>query len=309
MKTIKTIIQKGIRWPIEAMFFYVFAGIFIILPVSFASAFGGFLCRVIAPLTPFHRRSLFNIGYAMPELTDQERREIAHKMWWHLGRVVGEYFHVNALLRSDRITFDGLDYIDQLKARGGFMISAHLGNWELGIAPALQADLDLYAVFRRINNPFVSRLLTRRAQSFNAVYEKGMEGAKGMASSLRKGGTFIAVVDQKLREGEMLDFFGHKASTAIAHIKMADKFDVPMLMIQVIRVKGCQFHIVIRPLDLNEFDRESPEFINNVAVASNHIIEGWIRENPEQWMWPHRRWPASKGEVYNPDDDKKTKAN
>lgn len=300
MDVIKKLFRYTIRWPLEAVVFYGLAGVLMILPVSFASALGGGLMRLIAPLTPFHRRSLFNIGLAMPELSPQDREKIAQDMWMHLGRVLGEYLHTKSLVRSNRITYDGLEHLTPLKEKGGFMITAHLGNWELVVAPALAADLPVNVVFRRINNPLISKLLMRRVQVFDAVFQKGLEGARGMASTVKSGKTFVALVDQKLREGEMLDFFGHKASTAVAHIKLAEKFKTPIVTVQIIRTKGCHFHIAIRPLDLSAFDPKDADYVNKAGTYINSVLEGWIRANPEQWMWPHRRWPASKGEVYTP---------
>lgn len=300
MDAIKKLFRYTIRWPIEAVIFYGLAGILMILPVGVASLIGGGLMRLIAPLTPFHRRSLFNIGYAMPELSSAERKKIANGMWMHLGRVLGEYLHTKNLVISDRITYEGLEHLEPLKEKGGFMITAHLGNWELVVAPALHVDLPVNVVFRRINNPLISKLLMRRVQVFDAVFQKGIEGARGMASTVKSGKTFVALVDQKLREGEMLDFFGHKASTAVAHIKLAEKFNTPIVTVQIIRTKACHFHIVIKPLDLSGLDPKAPDYVQQAGTHINGVLEGWIRENPEQWMWPHRRWPASKGEVYIP---------
>ncbi len=300
MDAIKKLFRYTIRWPIEAVIFYGLAGILMIMPVGVASLLGGGLMRLIAPLTPFHRRSLFNIGYAMPELSSAERKKIANGMWMHLGRVLGEYLHTKNLVMSNRITYEGLEHLEPLKEKGGFMITAHLGNWELVVAPALHVDLPVNVVFRRINNPLISKLLMRRVQVFDAVFQKGIEGARGMASTVKSGKTFVALVDQKLREGEMLDFFGHKASTAVAHIKLAEKFNTPIVTVQIIRTKACHFHIVIKPLDLSGLDPKAPDYVQQAGTHINGVLEGWIRENPEQWMWPHRRWPASKGEVYIP---------
>ncbi|NBQ83841.1 MAG: lauroyl acyltransferase, partial [Alphaproteobacteria bacterium] len=98
MTILGTLFKHLIRWPLEALLFYAVAGVFMILPVGMASALGGALTRLIAPLTPFHRRSLFNIGYAMPSLTKAERHRIILDMWWHIGRVLGEYLHTKALI-------------------------------------------------------------------------------------------------------------------------------------------------------------------------------------------------------------------
>ena len=300
MDVIKKLFRYGLRWPIEALLFYALAGVFMVLPTPMASALGGGLMRMIAPLTPYHRRSIFNIGLAMPETSAQDRQTIALGMWQHLGRVLGEYLHTKTLVQSDRITYDGLEHLEPLKQKGGFIITAHLGNWELVVAPALKVDLPVNVVFRRINNPLISKLLMRRVKVFDAVFQKGLEGARGMASTVKSGKTFVALVDQKLREGEMLDFFGHKASTAVAHIKLAEKFKTPIVTVQIIRTQGCRFHIVIRPLDLSAFDPKDPDYVKKAGAYINGVLEDWIRQHPEQWMWPHRRWPASKGEVYTP---------
>ena len=110
------------------------------------------------------------------------------------------------------------------------------------------------------------------------------------------------LIDQKLREGEMLDFFGHKASTAVAHLRFVQKYDLPILMIRVIRTKGCHFRVVITKLDLSGFDKKDPDYTAKAGTYINSIIESWIREYPEQWLWPHRRWPESKGEIYKSPD-------
>ena len=133
------------------------------------------------------------------------------------------------------------------------------------------------------------------------MYEKGRGGARGIASTVAKGGYFAMLVDQKLREGLMLPFFGHDASTAVAHIRIALRTGAPVFMVQVVRRRGCRFDIRVSRLALPKIpagrgagiDRAAAE----VATDINRIIEGWVRENPEQWLWPHRRWPASKGEV------------
>ncbi len=303
MKVIGTLFKHLIRWPLEALLFYAVAGVFMILPVAMASALGGAITRLIAPLTPFHRRSLFNIGYAMPALPQAERKRIIMDMWWHIGRVLGEYLHTKALIESDRITIHGAEHIQQLQEKGGFLITGHIGNWELSFAPLVELDRGINIVFRRINNPYISKLLNRRVRIFNAAYEKGLEGARGMAKSVKKGDVFIALVDQKLREGEMLDFFGHKASTAIAHIKLAMKFDVPIILSQVVRRSGCKFDLYIQPLDLSPFDPSDKDVTKKIGTHINSILEDWIRKHPEQWLWPHRRWPASKGETYTPPKD------
>lgn len=300
IKTVKQLLRRGVRWPIEAVLFYLLAGLLKLMPPAVSSAVMGGLMGLIGPLTPYHRRSLFNISFAMPELTAAEHRAIARRMWVNLGRVVGEYFHTRAIMNSDRLTIHGMEAMEQLRDKGGFMISAHIGNWELASFPGIKAGLPVNCVYRPINNPYISAMFRQRLEVLNRAYEKGVEGARGMAATIKNKEVFAMVVDQKLREGEMLDFFGHKASTAVAHLKLAQKKNVPIILSRVVRTGGCNFKVLVSALDLSRFDPNHPAYVEDAATHINSIIESWIREYPEQWLWPHRRWPESKGEVYTP---------
>jgi KDO2-lipid IV(A) lauroyltransferase len=289
--------RHTVRWPIEAALAYIFIGLLRLLPPSVSSAVMAALMGVIGPLTPAHRHSLFNIGFAMPELSEAERKKIRRKMWLNLGRIIGEYPHINRLMKSGRIQIDGMDNLELLRKTGGFIISAHIGNWEVASIPAIKAGLTLNCIYRPMNNPYLSRFLERRLKTLNITYKKGTEGARGMVATIKHKQVMAMVVDQKLREGEMVKFFGHDASTAVSYLKLVQNKNLPILLSRVIRTGGCNFKIVVTPLDLTKFDRNSPDFIIDAAAHINAIIEGWIREYPEQWLWPHRRWPESKGEV------------
>ena len=291
--------RKIFIWPLEAVLFYGTTSIFWILPPHVSSALMGFILGLIGPLLPIHRRAVFNIGFAMPELSKHQQRKIARAMWVNLGRVAGEYVHIRKIMKSDRIEVRGQEHLELLKEKGGFLVGAHIANWELVSTPAINEGFAVNAVYRPLNNDLVKPMLRRRNKIYNNIYEKGVEGARGIAASVKNKEIFAMLVDQKLREGEMLDFFGHKASTPVAHLRFAQKYDLPILMLRSIRTKGCHFIIEIKPAELSQFERADPDYIAKSGTYINSVIEGWIREHPEQWLWLHRRWPESKGEVYN----------
>ena len=299
LKAFTKLLRRGVGWPIEAVLFYFFVAFIRLLPVQIASFIGGSIFGTLGPISPWNSRVMFNIGYAMPETTLSERKKISRECWWNLGRVIGEFFHIRQMLSKGYVTIEGAEHLDP--ERGGFMVSGHLGCWEVGSSPAIIRNLPLGAVYRPINNPLIAPMLKGRLKEIDYVYEKGPQGARGMAETIKKKGFFCMVVDQKLREGMMLDFFGHKASTAVAHVKLALRMNVPIFMIHVVRVKGCRQHVKVIPLDLGiktgSRDCDTPENVAGIATRINGIIENWIRQNPGQWLWHHRRWPASKNEA------------
>ena len=90
--------RQIIRWPLEALFGF---GLFFfarLLPVRFASSAMGGLLEIMAPLTPWHNRALRNLVHAMPDLDDAEKDRILRAMWRNLGRVIGEYPHINSVV-------------------------------------------------------------------------------------------------------------------------------------------------------------------------------------------------------------------
>jgi KDO2-lipid IV(A) lauroyltransferase len=281
--------RQIIRWPLEALFGF---GLFFfarLLPVRFASVAMGGLLGIVAPLTPWHRRALRNLAHAMPDLDDAEKDRILRAMWRNLGRVIGEYPHINSIFDKGWVKFFGLDHLKALDG-GGFLIGAHIGNWEFGPFAALTTGKKVAAIYRPLNNPLLSGLLHRRQETYGGdIYRKGREAALGMVGALRKGQMMCLLVDQQLREGISVPFFGHPARTSISHIKIAVKKQVPLFYMRTERLGTCRFRVTISP-PITLPDTADDAAVLALATEINHEIESWIRTTPEQWFWPHRRW-------------------
>ena len=122
-------------------------------------------------------------------------------MWNNLGRVLGEYPHIGRLAKTNRVEFVGLDHLHALRG-GGFLIGAHIGNWEVGPLAALSVGKKVAAIYRPLNNPLLAGLLERRQKHYGGdIYRKGREAALGMVTAMRKQQVMCLLVDQQLREG------------------------------------------------------------------------------------------------------------
>ena len=99
----------------------------------------------------------------------------------------------------------------------------------------------------------------------------------------------LLLVDQQLREGETVPFFGYPAQTAVAHIKLAAKTGKPIFLAQTVRSSGCNIKVYLSaPIYVQQTadDKDCRE----LATQINQQFETWIRQYPGQWLWPHRRW-------------------
>ena len=276
-------------WPIEAAIVFVMYFAARLLPVPAASWILGAFMRLLGPMTPWHKRARLNLIAAMPDLEKTDQDKILTAMWWNIGRVIGEYPHIAALTRKDRVEFVGRENLRGLTS-GGFLIGAHIGNWEIGPYAAITANQPVAAIYRPLNNPLLAGLLERRQANYGGdIYRKGREAALGMVSALRKGQFMCLLVDQKLREGMVVPFFGRDATTSISYIKLAVRKKVPVMYMHTERLAGCRFRVTISP-PISLPDVEDDASILELATEINGTLEQWIRQRPEQWFWPHRRW-------------------
>ncbi len=158
------------------------------------------------------------------------------------------------------------------------------------IDAALAAGRKVAAIYRPLNNRLLSGLLERRQANYGGdIFRKGREAALGMVTPLRKGQVMCLLVDQQLREGMAVPFFGHPAQTSISHVKLAIKKRVPLIHMRTQRLAGSRFRVSISP-PMTLPDQDDDDSVLTVATAINATIESWIRDTPEQWFWPHRRW-------------------
>lgn len=275
-----------------------------IIPVGAASGLGGWIARAIGPLLPVSRTGRRNLRHAFPEKSDAELEAILKGVWDNLGRTVAEYPHLQRLWDYDpahpkadaRIQVVGVDQFVSLRDDGkpALIFSAHLGNWELLPLAALRYDLPLAVLFRPPNNPRSAALVRRiRAEAHGqegGLLPSGVEGALAAVQLLEQGVHLGMLVDQRFRRGVLVPFFGRPAQTATVLAKLARRFDCPVHGARVERLGGARFRLSLTPaLDIPRSDDAAADIAETMRRVTD-MIEGWIRERPEQWLWLHRRW-------------------
>ncbi len=284
------------RYLVEAALVYTLFGFFWIFPVDIASHIGGFIGRTVGPRLGANKKALRNITRALPELSAAEHRNIAVGMWENLGRIMGEYPHLNSI-EGKRVIIRGLEPVQALAAAGKpyMVVGAHLGNWEVLPLTAAKNHLSLQLIYRHANNPYVDALLKRaRAPIAMKMARKGVEGARSVYSALKKGGGVGMLIDQKHNRGLPIPLFGRDAMTGTAVADLALRYNVPIYAAQVKRTKGANFEMTVEKVlempSALEMPNEADQ-VRDILTRLNQRIEAWTREAPAQWLWLHRRWP------------------
>lgn len=281
---------------------YLVYGFFALLPLQTASALGGRMGKLAGRhvLRRQSKRALENIARAFPEKSADQHADILDGMWDNVGRVIAEYPHLHTIW--DNITLDGAENIVAARDDGkaGILFAGHISNWEIQAIAAKRYGLDLHLVYREPNNSLISGLLRHARNSGAAGHiRKGGQGAREIFSLLRKGQHVGMLVDQKLNEGVPVPFFGMEAMTAPAIALMALKLDCPLFPARVERLNGARFRMTAYPaLRINKTGDKDAD-VYNILCDINALLESWIRERPEQWLWMHRRWDQRR--IHNSD--------
>ncbi len=266
-----------------------------------ASDLGGWLLRSASPLIPVNRVALANIRAAFPEKDEAEVKRIARGAWENLGRVAGEYANLKALFDYDylnpdkpsRVEVKGIEHFIALKDDGkpGLIFSTHLANWELPAICAQTYDLETTAVFRAPNDPAIAAVVHEiRSGAMGGLAAARQGAAFAMQGVLENGGHLGMLIDQHFTRGVVVPFFGRPALTNPIMGKFAKRFECPVHGVRVIRLPNHRFRLELTPpLDLPR-DANGEIDVQGAMAMMTAVVEGWVREYPEQWLWMHRRW-------------------
>jgi KDO2-lipid IV(A) lauroyltransferase len=265
-----------------------------------SSDLGGAAMRLVGRLLPAHRTALANIRAAFPGMAESEVKRIALGAWENLGRTGAEYPHLATLFDWDvdnpeagRTEVDGIEHFNALRDDGkpGLIFSAHLGNWELPAICAARYGLAATAVFRAPNNPAARRVIHEiRSATMGGLAASGPGASFAMRDVLEGGGHLGMLIDQHFTRGVAVPFLGRPAFTNPVLAMFAKHFECPLHGVRVIRLPGYRFRLELTPaLELPL----KPSGQVDVAAATARmtaVVDGWVREYPEQWLWMHRRW-------------------
>ncbi|WP_091860169.1 lipid A biosynthesis lauroyl acyltransferase [Methylobacterium brachiatum] len=265
-----------------------------------ATALGAALLRTVGPLLPAHRTAMANLRGAFPDMPEAERKRIALEAWDNLGRTGAEYAHLDALFDFDpdstepmRTEVAGIEHFATLRDDGqpGLIFSAHLANWELPAICAAKFGLDATAVFRPPNNPAAARLVQEvRRRSMGGLAASTPGAVFAMRDVVENGGHLGQLIDQHFTRGVVVDFMGRPCLANPLLAKLARHYDCPVHGVRVVRLPKGRFRLELTPpLDLPR-NADGVIDVAGAMQAMTAVVEGWVRENPGQWLWMHRRW-------------------
>ncbi|MBO0905264.1 lipid A biosynthesis lauroyl acyltransferase [Jiella sonneratiae] len=271
-----------------------------LLPADAGLAIADRAARLLGPLSPRHALAKENLAQAFPERDAAWVEATAKANWGQMGRIAAEFVYLDDLFDFDparpnegRIEVAGIDTFVELRERKGPFIffTGHLGCFELLPIGAAAYGLEFTALFRQPNNVYVARRVQAARRTAGGHLIPSKAGAVWSLAGILKGGGSVGVlVDQKFRKGVRTTFFGLPVKTNPLLPKLARQYGAEVYPARCIRLPGGRYRLELQPrLDLPR-DGAGEIDVEKSCQALNDVVEGWVREHPDQWMWFHDRW-------------------
>jgi len=270
-------------------------------PIKTANLFGR-IARSIGPMMREQKIGRANLTAAFPEKSPAEIEAILAGVWDNLGRVGAEFAHLDHIWEHDparpedsRIEIDARSYelFTQLRLDGkpALIFASHLANWELPALAAVEHGLDAALLYRRPNIASADRIIQdMRAVKMGTLIPAGHDAPLKLAEALKNGQHVGMLVDQYLTNGVEVTFFGRKTRANPMLARLLRQIECPIHGVRVIRLPGQRFRGELSEEVKPVRDAAGQIDIQGTMQAVTSVIEGWIREYPDQWLWLHRRW-------------------
>ena len=276
---------------IEASLILFLLNILKIFPFRFRILTGSIIFRLfISPLTGNKKRIENNLSLVLPDLPENDKKELIKNCLNNIGMTMFELLSPTDFKLAGQkanVLGPGSSLLEKAKAnsRPVILISGHFGNYDVVRANLISNGYNLGALYRPMNNPYFNKTYLKNISTIGMpLFPRGKKGMAEMMKFLRNGNLIALLIDQHMKRGEPLKFFGKTAFTATSAAKMALKHNAILMPFFVIRKgKTSNFDLYFEdPIEHSDPIQMTQEF--------NDRLESRIKANTEQWLWTHKRW-------------------
>lgn len=285
-------------WLLEAGIFYLLLGVARLLPYPVAR---GLFARVLGFVgyRTGNKRSVVqrNLTFVMPDATEAQRAGVARRIFRATGSAAVELFLLGRLWRH-RARYLEFDLHPEaqaaiLRKEAIVFATAHVGAWQLSPLIGREYDLSISVLYAPESNPWLNRFFLGRRRAFGGPVVPSTGGARDFMRELSAGRSVGAAFDTRIDQGERVPFFGipTETSTMPALLSLRGHKLIPT---RVRRLPGCRYRIeVMAPLIPADPDAPRKAQVLDLTEQLNRVYEGWISEDPGEWLCMKRRWPKA----------------
>jgi KDO2-lipid IV(A) lauroyltransferase len=243
------------------------------------------------------RRLATDNARASLEVTPEQAQRIAGEAFAHFGRFFAECLALPCYAgprHTELFRVEGLDHLRRAtqSGRGAIVFSGHLGNWELVAQQQALAGHPLDFIARPMANPRVEGMLQGWREAVGNRVLSRRDVLRRAVRSLRHGRCVALLIDQHASSPPRVTvpFLGRPARTTASLGWLAARLDAPLIPVRSSPLPDGGYRIHYHPPIDTPNDGPLDERALEVTRRALALLEGWIREEPETWLWLHDRW-------------------
>ncbi len=284
--------MKKLIYFIEFIFIFIFFALFKLLGYKISSNLGFLIGKLFGPIFRSKELIVENLKKSNISLK-QNYMEIANNVLGNYGRIFSEYPFLKSFRNgklNNFIEINGKNYLDIIKKekKNVVFVSGHFNNFELMAMQIEKVGIELSAIYRPLNNIFLNKIMEKIRTNYickNQI-KKGRAGTRQIIKDLKKGNSVALMIDQRVREGSKVKFFGNLASTTTIPAQLIKKYKCELVPIYIERKNKYYFKMHIsKPIKVN-----TNKSYEDITLFLNTVLEKMILKNIDQWIWTHDRW-------------------
>ena len=282
---------KIFNYLIQSIFIYLFFLIGLILRLNMSRKLFGYIFLIFGPLIRSKKTIKENLKICSKELSNYNETRIIQNMWKNYGMTFIEYVFLGYFRKNNsHISIKGQENLESISNHGKpvIFISGHFANFELMSMEITKRNIPLATIYRPLNNFFLNPLMEylRKKYVCKNQIKKGINGVRDAIKYLKTKHCIALMIDQRVSEGERINFFNKPALTTTLPAQISTKYEIDIIPVFIEREKNGNFTI--------EFMKKicPKDFENKIKLTEelNKILEKMIIKNPNQWIWTHNRW-------------------
>jgi KDO2-lipid IV(A) lauroyltransferase len=259
------------------------------------------MMRRVGPYLPEHKIGRDNLAAAFPDWSADKIETVLGGVWDNLGRLGVEFANLDRLwqipeaLENGQITVlpGSMERFHQLRDSGrpGLIFAAHLANWEMPAVSSAAYGLDTAVLFRRPNIARADKLVRgMREKRMGELIATTLDAPMKLTNALQRGTHVGILVDQYYVRGVEVTFFGRRTMANPLIARLAQHGDYAIHGVRAIRLPDDRFALEMTEEVVPPRDADGKVDVAATMQTITSVVETWVREYPEQWLWLHRRW-------------------
>ena len=282
---------KKISYFLQAIIIYLFFFIGRFLGIKISRKLFSSLFCFIGPFFKSKEIVQKNLANFSPDISILQKKKIVEEMWKNYGMTFIEYIFLDHFKnKNSHMEIKGETNLSSFiqEKRPVIFVSGHFANYELMSMEITKKNINLATIYRPLNNFILNPLMEylRKKYVCRNQIKKGINGVREAIEYIKKKHSVALMIDQRVSEGEKINFFGKPAFTTTLPAQLSIKYNLSIIPVFIERIEQNKFKI--------EFQKEvNPKnFKDKLQLTNelNHVLEKMIAKNPGQWIWTHNRW-------------------